>query len=65
MERARYNEQDFLHQSRRSELQRQLEDERMTYSEAILRLREEGEQAKRALQVSMCCCVENSCAIYN
>ncbi len=52
IERARYSESEFLHQTKRTELQRQLEDERLAHAEALLKHREESEGAKRALQVS-------------
>ena len=51
MERAKYSELEFLLQAKRSELQGQLEDERATHAAELLKLNEEGEQAKRSLQV--------------
>ncbi|KAG1664519.1 hypothetical protein FOA52_007783 [Chlamydomonas sp. UWO 241] len=50
LERARYSEAEFLAQAKRTELQRHLEDERVTHAEAMLRQREEAEQQRRALQ---------------
>lgn len=52
-ERAKASETDFVQQAKRMELQQQLEDERILHAELMLRQKEECEQVKRALQVSL------------
>ena len=53
VERSKYSESEFIHRAKRTELQRLLEDERISHAEALLRHREEGEQAKRVLQARL------------
>jgi hypothetical protein len=50
-ERSRRSEAEFIQNAKHMELQRILEDERITHREAMLQLKEESEQAIRSLQV--------------
>ncbi|GAX83568.1 hypothetical protein CEUSTIGMA_g10993.t1 [Chlamydomonas eustigma] len=53
VERAKYHEFEFFNQSKRSDLQKQLEEERLAHASALIKHREECEQAKRVLQRSL------------
>jgi hypothetical protein len=51
--RAARKEEEFLASTQRMALQKALEDERAAGAEALLRAREQHEQARRSLQVSI------------